>query len=50
MGNQKFFTGKFIVTRLWTGWLMNCDLNAVGARDFSLLQDIQTSSGAHLAS
>jgi len=37
-------------TRLWTVWWMNCDLNAVGARDFPLLQNIQTSSGAHPAS
>jgi hypothetical protein len=50
MRNKKFLIGKCIVSRLWTGWLMNCDLNAVGARDFSLLQNIQTSSGVHLAS
>jgi hypothetical protein len=48
--NKKFLTGKCLVTSLWTGWLTNCDLNAVGARESSLLQNIQISSGVHPAS
>jgi hypothetical protein len=39
-----------ITLRLWAGQLRNCGLNSGMARDFSLLQKVQTTSGAYLAS